>query len=985
MPFTGGVGLKLPAAASHNDSASVSLNLGSTLPPAPPAPMLECDLDFTGGGSNRGMELILGPGPRDLDRWITVFLRRLAINPAYFLLMPGGRIDWGVIVGKPSGRTPADPYCEFVMGDFSLITFSPLVGLMLNPLAIVPPFLTASPPFWLVVPILMGDFFTDETAARGLEFRARLPGLLECALVFKRPLPRLTLAMMLELAAVAIQKFQVEIPAASSLRTLFYGELSGSLTLPLLAEFFADDSGTLAAGLSFNIVEMANSFLRLSDQVQGAVRESARAVERGRQLFSDLTADPAWMVRMIPRAQRLLSFNTRLTLQTGLHFDCRLDACLLLPEELEEELDLFLDNRRPRGKGLGAIREPVPGGDSITRLTRPATELIREVVRQKDPLASISAASFTALKKKAERKVQSAMLAAVRQGIREIQATRPAVKNFEVTVTPVQPSPDALADRLVQAALAPGQAIPGALRLLRKAVGASPEARAALSARVETALRRLKGITALPAAQAAALRTSVTRQIAASLRSGVQPLVVKGVRQENLPAALATASQALFKGAAAPAPESVTVKATRVTSDLRRFGQRWREMRERHRLSEWTGLPGKATPATTHEPRGYFIRLRSAFRAQAPDFKIQVPTRNTPFRVRFRAGSYVVEAGAGARAVRIVLPPEIVNTVAFGPRRAAVLHSRLELVEMHQSRSLSAAERAYQASSDIESNPNLYKTSIFYSDVFKVKADGGRRGATYLPDLLRHPQGGITIPGQPGLAAGVKLNLLAGRTASLEVQFAGLLSPPRLLLLYGYLDHRLSFGRFSAEVQGDALLRADETGGAVTLNGYAVIKKGSSRLFEGEASGQVEMSGGRRTLKVEVASQVDWTAELEFEEARLLKVHLSGTLRTSVSLAQDLKATAEARLDFSYRTGQFKTEQRQVSLDVCSLAGGACPVAVVTYEEPQLDEEMEWSAPINTTATVRASVNSSTGEVTFTVHHAILPGGSMSLGSHLPG
>ena len=51
------------------------------------------------------------------DRFITTYLRQTTFNPTFFLLMPGGVIDWGMFLGPPPElRTANDFYFEFRMG-----------------------------------------------------------------------------------------------------------------------------------------------------------------------------------------------------------------------------------------------------------------------------------------------------------------------------------------------------------------------------------------------------------------------------------------------------------------------------------------------------------------------------------------------------------------------------------------------------------------------------------------------------------------------------------------------------------------------------------------------------------------------------------------------------------------------------------------------------------------------------------------------------
>ena len=262
LDFSGGVGVLLPPATPTAPSAAMALELKLASPPLPPAPMIEWDLSFGAVATDpdvRGLEVVMGSS--EVDRWLTLYLRRTVFNPSLFLMRPGMVLDWGVFLGPaPEDRDLKDFYMDFRMGGGTLITVEPILGAILNPLTLVPPFVWPMPPIWISPPFLMGDLFTD---INGMKCAVNIPGLFGFDAKFVRPLPQLSIPMLLEVALLVGRKFEVEIPSDSPLRNLFYVSLEGGLWLSLMREFFGEDAANLHTGVEFNIVEILNTGIRV--------------------------------------------------------------------------------------------------------------------------------------------------------------------------------------------------------------------------------------------------------------------------------------------------------------------------------------------------------------------------------------------------------------------------------------------------------------------------------------------------------------------------------------------------------------------------------------------------------------------------------------------------------------------------------------------------------------------------------------------------
>src|SRR5204862_345362 len=111
-------------------------------------------------GGNAAEPLLTVPVPGDVD--IDVYFRRFMLAYAW-------------------GRDAF--FARFTVKRGTLLFVNPVIGVMLNPLAAVPPFLAANPPYWIAPPNMMGDLFADE-----IGISVNIPGLAFFDLTFERPL-----------------------------------------------------------------------------------------------------------------------------------------------------------------------------------------------------------------------------------------------------------------------------------------------------------------------------------------------------------------------------------------------------------------------------------------------------------------------------------------------------------------------------------------------------------------------------------------------------------------------------------------------------------------------------------------------------------------------------------------------------------------------------------------------------------------------------
>lgn len=887
LPFQGGVGLLLPPQST--------IDVAIAAPAPPPFPIPQWRADFLGQNrqpANRGIELVFGQSLQ--HRALTIYLRETVFSPTFYFLMPGCKIDGGAYLGaRPQDRGPNAFHCEFRLGGAQWITMSPVMGLMLNPLAALPPFFTANPPFWVIPGLLMGDFFTDASGATGIEFSANLPLLAGFEVVFKRPLPAITLQMLLEIAALAAQEFAVEIPASSSLKNLFYAELTGTITLHALSTLFGRKHGALTASVRFNIVDLINGMLRLIQSGREAMEAGAQAAQKAIDLAARALEDPELIVRMIPRHQRGFAADTVLSVP-GFDFACHLSAYLLLPEELDAELVAYHENKRRKGKGLGALRESPDGpgaagsafdwdlfdhvgrtklanaadwtGDKlIARIEgqaakRLATAAASPVDTMKDHLATKAAADVVPALLAA--RTPAARLAVLRQwGLEGMHAQierilsrsrRPAdelaplirqavrtTANIGVEVRATLPDTSTqVAERLLAAAfeIAPDGKVTarGGRRQPIRQVGRTKLLGKRLEQSVDKAIAERLPPRPLTRTELAAWRAETTRFLESEVEAASLVGARRGVAVNRVGDAVRELASAAFD------------LASLTRADLRPFEDRLAVFRGRHwndglgRFLDLRGrIPGRGVAEGKAEQRnGYVIRARPDVRPHAPGFQVAAPARNARFQVRLQGGAYAVIVPGQAP---VTIPPALVNTLPPTPDRARRLRQLLVIEDNRSTRALTRADRDYLEADPYVEIAGLYRSTLFARPEYQIKPTGGVRGSTSLADLLRRPNGDYDVPAGPCLLAGAKVHLRIGGLA-FDAQFCGYVSPGQaapqraaMMLLFAHSEQTVPFGAFSLQLKGDFHLLAGRdtfTFGGETID-QGIGFSGSATLFHG--------------------------------------------------------------------------------------------------------------------------------------------------------
>jgi hypothetical protein len=368
----------------------------------------------------------------------------------------------------------------------------------------------------------------------------------------------------------------------------------------------------------------------------------------------------------------------------------------------------------------------------------------------------------------------------------------------------------------------------------------------------------------------------------------------------------------------------------------------------------------------------------------APSFEVSVPSLDTPFQVHFRAGAYILEHGRRSTLSRVALPAAFVQSVPPGPRRAAALQARLELVANIVSRTLTATESTYQTEQDEEVNTSLYKSSIFFQNVFKIRDTGGVHGPTYLADLLRDQSGEYVLPQSPSLVVGTEINLLAGRTASLRVRFAGVASPPLTVMLYGYTAQTLSFGVFRAELKGSFLLqKTTPNTGSISFEGSAELRKDGRKILDGSASGAIESSGGKPRLRLSVEASFHYEAETPPLLDRAAVLIANGDVDLTVVLGDHVSASATVSVSCTVNELVYPKVKRYRYFGGC--LGGICVYYRQEYEEADFDAEPDVNTLVSASAEITCSVNSQTGHIRFKLKPPANPFfDEIDLGNSLP-
>lgn len=350
MVDTIGSGIALPDMSDTHSQLATSGKFGVIpIPGLPPIPTVEWA--FTAGDpadiTHRGLEFVVGiPG----QRFLTVFSRQFSLLPTFQMGYPAVLVDGGMIVGNPPAELEPDPNEFFlqaeVQGGVIQITPAPL-GVMINPFAVIPPYLTPQPPYWIYPPTYMADLFADAVI-----FRFNIPGVLAVDAELRRPVPSLDLPALLELGLLALSGFDVDqIPEDSAIRSICYLTLDVNARLPVVELLGGDETPTLdLIDLEVNAADLLELAIRLVNQVQDTV-------QTGADLMTVLLNDPDRIVAAIPPAARQFRGESVGVLELG-GFSLSGSLCLLTSDELLDELVLFHESARRRRRGVAALDDP---------------------------------------------------------------------------------------------------------------------------------------------------------------------------------------------------------------------------------------------------------------------------------------------------------------------------------------------------------------------------------------------------------------------------------------------------------------------------------------------------------------------------------------------------------------------------------------------------------------------------------------------------
>ena len=375
----GGSGVAMPKGVRFKGKAGVTAT-------APPIPIPEGLVTFLPEASNQddtaydemGLQAYLCTSE---DRLATLFFRQSSFSPTYFFLSPGLVGDGGVVIGGPDPKkiktyegyqdalvnrsmdgvklasgnlTNADIEKSFYIAAWAeeaMIVFLPIsIGAVLNPLALVPPFINPMPPFWLMPPAFMGDIFVKR-----MSIAVNIPDLVFFSLNFQRPKPEIPLAALLEMAALVLSGFEKPIPEGSALSKVMYVQLSGKFKLPFLGQ--VEDG--LDFDVSVNVVDIINGIITTAHFLTDAFQNG---VETAQTLMEKFVNDPNALIQMIPYEKRTIEFEKDAK-HTVLGFTFSGSVYLLTPEELRKELLLFHENKRLKEKNLHGTKDkpPIPG------------------------------------------------------------------------------------------------------------------------------------------------------------------------------------------------------------------------------------------------------------------------------------------------------------------------------------------------------------------------------------------------------------------------------------------------------------------------------------------------------------------------------------------------------------------------------------------------------------------------------------------------
>lgn len=367
------IGAATPVGGVFLPGLSSSASFGATAT-VPPVPIPEFSARFAPLGrpaqslvDDLGLQIYVGP---DSQRLLTLYTQELTFSPTLYLFNPGLRFSGGFLVGGPplssslrlqSLRTQlVNPsvtmrrsfYCFVDVDRATTIAVSPVIGALINPACLAPPFVTATPPFWLVPPTLMADVFFEQ-----LSIALNIPGIVFASLQVSRPLISPNLQQVGEMMALVMSGFSEPLPDDSSLSKLLFIKIQGNLELGLTGE--SRTRRTPLLDVEVNLVDFINGMIALG-------RGAKSVVMNGVNLADLLLNDPTALVKLIPLQQRSVALGGGDGLSIGgLRVTGSGSVYLLTPDELEADLKVFHENRREVERGLAAVAKRAPTPSTV--------------------------------------------------------------------------------------------------------------------------------------------------------------------------------------------------------------------------------------------------------------------------------------------------------------------------------------------------------------------------------------------------------------------------------------------------------------------------------------------------------------------------------------------------------------------------------------------------------------------------------------------
>ena len=957
----GGSGVYLPA-------AHAKVQAGLTATPIP-VPIAQGVFDFKrptrapnhSALDELGVQAVIGSGQ---SRFVTSYVRELAFSPTFFLLWPGIRADAGFIAGGPNPRTlpSAERYLKvrewnrneffarFTVTEGTMLFIEPMQGLMLNPMAIVPPFLTANPPYWLTPPSMMFDLYAKEIGVS-----VNLPGLLFFDLTFERPLPRFDLRALLELAALAAGGFSQKIPATSQLRKVFYARLKVFAALRLAG--LSSDQTTVDATVEANVADLINGAIDLMEA-------GKKTLDAGSDLIGELQRDPNALIGMIPRDLRRFEHAVRIG-----GFDFSGSLYLLTPEELADEVLLFFENKRRVPRGLAANRTPPDPEPDVVPVNQPAVLAETAILKRPgigDPLQRVPDVAVlagrslqVAAEKQALRQEQVDRLVGERARKIAAAALAAAEKVAEVATAPAAERAGRIAKlalgddvtRAVEAAVAqqvgrgpirgldarrrnaltqeiekivePALERQAELMIATGPLGRAPETIAdELAAELIVEPANLSGppVVRAPRIREAAINSALPAEGRAEARVEIElaAATLESRLSSATPAARARAVET-FKADIVSAIETrfaVTRGSSEILNTLEVRPDSVERVIENDVISVWRGRasrrdleipvktfagghftevfdvfgPPQQPPIPAEDRVEKAVGYQIQFKDRTPQFfSVPVPTATATYKVELGGGRYrlVVRRSAGAPETKHDLPAAVVRTVPEGPGKAEALRDLMMVTQRIETRPRTAAEKN-AVREQWEQSPTLYTASVLSRPEYRIKNEGGVHGPFYVGDLLKNPATGqYVVPDSAALVGGFKVSLFGNDVRMCGMAVGGSGGPHAFL--YGHHDLSATLHPFSVRATGDFVAATGSLWQNVPLPGG------------GSASGNVIGFSGRLDLRAGGNRLLDASASGSFVRQANGKTSaaLKARARSEGSLDLEVSDIKLARLTWS--------------------------------------------------------------------------------------